>query len=216
MRPAISSRVHRGIPLAVVVAAASALVLTGCATRSAGPPPATTASIAPTTTATAVGVPVVIPIDHCPPVVGPGHDVRAAHGGAASLLPSSLQVSAALVCRYSSGTGTRGQRLARELRLPIGKAEALAAALRTVRIVSLTGPVHCPADLGDVTVIAFTSPASRSTPDTTTDLRWATTGCQWVDNGRIRTSQVANPSFWRFEAVFRALIDRTPRPAATD
>ena len=106
--------------------------------------------------------------------------------------------------------------LAREIRLSAAKAEALAAAIRTVPVVSLTGPVACPADLGDVTVIAFMSPASRTTPATTTELRWATTGCQSIDNGRIRTSQVANPSFWRFEEMFRALVNGTPRPAGTD
>ncbi|WP_375387464.1 hypothetical protein [uncultured Amnibacterium sp.] len=50
---------------------------------------------------------------------------------------------------------------------------------------------------------------SRAAP---VSLWWSTSGCQTLDNGRVRAPQLASPSFARFQAaVRRALQERDAR-----
>lgn len=98
-----------------------------------------------------------------------------------SLLPAG-EPSFALTCSYSGFNGT-AFRLTAHHRLTQASARHLAALAGQVSLSTPQGVVvHCPADTGEVTVIAFSYPAR---PDV--DLWYRERGCSSLANGKILT-----------------------------
>ncbi|MCU1530428.1 MAG: hypothetical protein JWP75_4191 [Frondihabitans sp.] len=78
----------------------------------------------------------------------------------------------------------------------------MATALVKVDLTAPSGTVNCPSDSGSFAIIALSYPGARSV-----DVFWATTGCQVLDNGRLGSWYVTNPSFWAFRTAFDKVAD---------
>ena len=101
---------------------------------------------------------------------------------ATSLLPTGTPIGG-LGCQYSGSNG-RPFELERKTTLDPAAARAFAQQVRRLALGHLDGQVtHCPADLGDVTVVALAYPNGQDV-----DLWMATTGCEAVSNGYIRAA----------------------------
>jgi len=141
------------------------------------------------------------PTTTCLPALGKIADVVSHSSSSDGLIAAGPRPRAAVICNYrgSYGRAPSGRRvLAKEMALRPAVASAIASAAAQVSASTPpTGAVNCPADFGTVTVITF---SYRSRPPLT--LWWHTSGCQSIDNGELEASQLANPSFEHFQAVF--------------
>ncbi|MCU1528497.1 MAG: hypothetical protein JWP75_2260 [Frondihabitans sp.] len=189
--------------LVVVLAASSAIVLTGCGHT-------VTAETAPLVTATATATSFPAPVLG-PPVAavsssGPCPSPSGAwgfHPGGGSA-PSLLRVGEhpvrALVCSY----GPFGRALVSQEHLDAHDATVLATSLAGVSTApGPTGPTSCPMDQGTFAILSF---GYGTTPDAT--IRWGNEGCQTLSNGHVRATYLANPSFWAFQTAFDTVMAR--------
>lgn len=184
-------RSPRGRTAALLLLSALLVPLSACAAPAPDPPEPAAVRLA-------------VPDGGCPAAVGAARDVVAGGSDPTTLLRDPSRVVGAVVCEYSSALGpgrTRG-RLHREVVLLQHDARRLAEAVHAVRIVWSSGSAACPADRVTADVLAFQRPGR--TPDS--DLWWWTSGCQSLDDGTVRTQQVANPSFGDFQQTFAQVV----------
>jgi hypothetical protein len=117
-----------------------------------------------------------------------------------------------LICRYGPGphlglNGAGKGNLASSTHLRQEQAVKLVDAVRQIQLTEPSGLSGCPDDVGQVTVIGL---AYADRVDV--GLWYKSGGCQTLDNGRIRTAEVGNPSFYQ---GFASVIDQlSPVPVS--
>ncbi|GAA4193632.1 hypothetical protein GCM10022288_27720 [Gryllotalpicola kribbensis] len=132
----------------------------------------------------------------CPATLGAARDVPDRSAGSATLLPASGKPPAALACSYTD------RELSSQTRLGAAASRELASVVNEIDLSKPTGTTSCPAQLDQITVIAF---EIGNTDDV--DLWWNDSGCQTVDNGRLGAFQGGNPSFYRtFQSTYARLV----------
>jgi hypothetical protein len=105
--------------------------------------------------------------------------------------------SSGLICRYAPPSPFNTDfdldpgSLYAQVWLTRSQAARLAAVIESISTAVPTGSFHCPAafDSASLIVLAYTS-----APDI--DLWFQDTGCQTLDNGKIRAFEVGNPNFF--------------------
>jgi hypothetical protein len=132
--------------------------------------------------------------------IGPTDDVSNSYAGSALVPPNPI---AGLICRYappsSSGQSIEAPRsLYAQVRLIRAQAVQLAGVIDAMSTAAPPGGAHCPADRPSASIIAF---AYANAPDV--DLWFKDSGCQTLDNGRVKASAIANPAF---DGPFESLI----------
>lgn len=143
----------------------------------------------------------------CTASFGEIQDVTASPPHGDRLLEAHPLPQHALVCEYTSRFG-RGvgpnHTLAKQLDVSERGAARLATAVARIDVGIPAGTTSCSDDTGSVTVIVFSYPKRPAT-----DLWWHSSGCQSIDDGTVGAAEVANESFFRFQAVFAA-VTRDP------
>ncbi len=99
--------------------------------------------------------------------------------------------TAAIVCWYSPINVSNPRRLARQVRLDGDAANRLAETIGHISLEAPAGAGACPMDVGLVVILGFSYPSG-----TDVGLWYAASGCQTLDNGRIRAYELGNPSFY--------------------
>ena len=207
----------RRTALVVATAASVALVAIGVVVTTNGRPDASSQS-APSRGTDSIPGPFVrgrtirIPADgSCPNTLGAGNHVAPPSvdtGG--HLLPPGGRPASFLVCEYD-GAPPRGEqtristRLTRQVRLARQDAGIMAAAIARISPKPPpAGPISCPNQgFGTITILAVRS------GERTVDLFWNTSGCESMDNGRIRTFEIGNPSFYKdFADTYDRVVGR--------
>jgi hypothetical protein len=130
--------------------------------------------------------------------IGSANGVSNSYAGSALVPPNPI---AGLICRYappSSGQAIDAPRpLYAQVRLIRGQAVQLAGVIDAMST-AVPPNAHCPADRPSASIIAF---AYANAPDV--DLWFKDSGCQTLDNGRVKASAIANPPF---DGPFESLI----------
>jgi hypothetical protein len=149
----------------------------------------------------------VMASESCPSVLGPADGVSNRYAGTQLVAPNP---TSGLICRYTppSPFGVQPNLhpavLYRQATLTKSQAVRLAGVVDRIGTEVPTGPVNCPDDDESTTVIAF---AYSDAPDI--DLWFKDSGCQTLDNGRLRVYEVGNSMFY---GAFDALIDAWAPP----
>jgi hypothetical protein len=111
--------------------------------------------------------------------------------------------TAGLICEYgwlSSGVGAPTG-LTHAVVLNQADARKLASAINEIPIVGFpSGAISCPADTNANDVIAFDYSSAASL-----DLWYHATGCEWLSNGAVTTTQFAGSRFDKFQTEFVSL-----------
>ncbi len=134
----------------------------------------------------------------CAAHLGAADDVSNPDAGSALVPPNPV---AGLICRYgppSSGQSIDAPRpLYSQVRLIRAQAVELAGVIDAMST-AVPPNAHCPAERPSASIIAF---AYANAPDV--DLWFKDSGCQTIDNGRVKASEIANPPF---DGPFESLI----------
>jgi len=111
-----------------------------------------------------------------------------------------------LICRYAPPTPVNTDfdldpgSLYSQVWLTRSQALRLAAVIASLSTAVPTGVFHCPADFDSTTLIVF---AYADAPDI--DLWFKDTGCQTLDNGKVKVFEAGNPTFF---GPFDSLIQK--------
>lgn len=140
-------------------------------------------SCAGTPSVTPGEVPVrVLVSDGCRSVLG-GQDVVNSYTGDELVAPGPV---GGLICRYSSNRS-----LYASVDLATRDAVRLSVVIDAISTATPQGTFHCPAAVDSASIIAFAY-AGRAD----VDLWFNDSGCETLDNGRIRAYESGNPSFY--------------------
>jgi hypothetical protein len=149
----------------------------------------------------------VMASESCPSALGLANGVSNSYAGTQLVAPSP---TSGLICRYTPPypfgvqPNTDPAALYRQVELTQSQAVRLAGVIDSISTEVPTGTVNCPDDDESTTVIAL---AYSDTPDI--DLWYKDSGCQTLDNGRLRVYEVGNSMFY---GAFDALIDAWAPP----
>jgi hypothetical protein len=174
--------------LVAAVASCFALTMSGCGS---------------VTLLSAVSSPVrLLASQTCPSALGAKNGVANPYAGDELVAPNP---TFGLICRYTPPyplgpqPNTNPASLYADARLTASQAEHLVRVIDSISTAHTTGSSSCPGDDGSTSVIAF---AYTDAPDI--DLWFKDSGCQTLDNGRLRAFETANPNFY---GAFDTLIE---------
>lgn len=145
------------------------------------------------------------PTASCPPELGRIVDVAAGAGPPHALMDAAPHPVTALVCEYRGTFGAHpspGRVLAEQVTLTSRAATALASAAASVDVTKPPdGTVNCPSGTDTTTVVTFAYAHHASV-----GLWWLTSGCQTIDDGRLRASILGSSTFAHFARIFDRIV----------